>query len=119
MSDHLDRAAEVLRTSKVFRASAAFGVPDEAWVDAATRMVEVLDAAGLLATPEHDAAVAAKAAERVLFVIQDDLDTMRDAHKDAKTWDDALHFVRGYVSGAAINERAHRIERMEKADADA
>lgn len=76
-----------------------------------SRAARALDAAGLLASEEHDAAVAAKAAERVLSVILDDLDTMRDAHKDAKTWDDALHFVRGYVSGAAINERAQHIER--------
>lgn len=55
----ITRAAEVLRTSKAFRASAAFGVPGEAWVDAATRMVEALDAAGWLVSPEHDRKVAA------------------------------------------------------------
>ncbi len=77
-------------------------IPD--WGDVALLM-QSMDAAGLLASPEHDAAVAAKAANRVLAVIQDDLGGMRDTPNYAKTFDDALRFVRGYVSGAAINER--------------
>ena len=39
MSEYLDRAAEVLRETKVFRASAAFGVPYEAWGDCSRMML--------------------------------------------------------------------------------
>ena len=39
MSEQLERAAEVLRETKVFRASAAFGVPNEAWRDCSRMML--------------------------------------------------------------------------------
>lgn len=100
--DHVDRATEVILSGQGIVALRR---------DEAAAYARLLDAAGLLASPEHDAEVAAKAANRVLAVIQDDLGGMRDTPNYAKTFDDALRFVRGYVSGAAINERVQRIER--------
>ena len=39
MSEHLERAAAALRETKAFRASAAFGVPNEAWGDCSRMML--------------------------------------------------------------------------------
>ena len=55
VSDHLDRAAEVLWEATCPDGLRAAMRPD-CWA-----MAQALDAAGLLVTPEHDAAVAAKA----------------------------------------------------------
>ena len=39
MTKHMDRAAEALRGSRVFQASAAFGVPHGAWEDCSRMML--------------------------------------------------------------------------------
>ena len=39
MSDHLERAAATLRGARAFQASAAFGVPHEAWDDCSRMML--------------------------------------------------------------------------------
>ena len=78
MSDHLDRAAEVL------------GGLDE--------RLALLDEAGLLASPEHDAAVAAKA----LREAADDMDDTDDP--------DAIYVYNGDID-KWLRARADRIER--------
>ena len=56
MSDHIARAAEVLHKAWIDRCGVTSPTRDHVHVFA-----RALDAAGLLATPEHDAAVAARA----------------------------------------------------------
>ena len=60
MTDHLDRAAEALAITQKFTQMIDCGsIGDEKRI--ARWLVEAFDAAGLLVTPERDAAVAAKA----------------------------------------------------------
>ena len=61
MSEHIDRAAEVLREhTRVSIVRCHCGWSD-LWRSHAEHVAQALDVAGLLVTPEHDAAVAAKA----------------------------------------------------------
>lgn len=58
MSDHIDRAAEVLHKAWIDRCGVT--APTRDHVDV---FIRALDSAGLLVTPEHDAAVAAEWAD--------------------------------------------------------
>lgn len=110
MTDHIDRAAEIIYVE-------VLGLPDyspdavddhnrhsyrgDCECNASDRVdtrhaAEELDAAGLLASPEHDAEVAAKA--------------LRDA---ADPWQDTLGDTPLFAPGVAdwLHERADRIER--------
>lgn len=124
-ADHIDRAAEVIYVE-------VFGLPDyspdavddhnrhsyrgDCECNASDRAdarhaAEKLDAAGLLATPEHDAAVAAKA-----------LREMRDEMSRWEGWDtrDIGHAFLGESVLDALADAANRIEREAgESDADA
>ena len=104
MSDHLDRAAKAMWEATCPDGLRAAIRPD-CW-----EMAKALDAAGLLASPERDAKVAAKA-----------LRDAADALEGGVTAHDLEAITFGRRSAvAALRDRADRIEREAgESDADA
>lgn len=107
MSDHLDRAAEVLWEATCPDGLRAAMRPD-CWA-----MAQALDKAGLLVTPEHGAAVAAKALREAAEKFA--------AGDWADAWltdgvDDDVSAVRS--TNRWFNDRADRIERGNEGETD-
>lgn len=93
MSDQIDRAAQII-------SGAMFGLTTESMVLAVARD---LDAAGLLASPEHDAAVAAR-------VLRDAADAL-EADAAGPGHGLGAHDAGIFHAALRLRERADRIER--------
>lgn len=74
-ADHIDRAAEIIDAHIRGWPTTAPGLPEH--------IARALDAVGLLATPEHDAAVAAKA-------LRDAAPSFRHDRPSASVWAEML-----------------------------
>lgn len=116
MSDHIDRAAEVIDPVAFSTDWASAPDPRAAaeggWLmDRARDIARALDAAGLLVTPEHDRAVAARA-------LRDTADalpslTEGEGREGIRTWRQTVqdaYSIAVEESQSALRARADRIE---------
>lgn len=106
MSDHVDRAADLL-----WEAIDDEGIEGRLYRQDCHYITATLDAAGLLATPEHDAAVAARALRNAADALDGGIGTSTARFSmDPHDYDSRADY--GYaVAEADLRDRADRIER--------
>ena len=140
-ADHIDRAAEIIYVEVLglpdyspdavddhnrhsYRGDCECNAPERG---DARHAAEDLDAAGLLVTPEHDAAVAAKVLREVVEIFDGDCidlaDELRWTTDAPKGWSEgsvAFAIEATLLFGPWLTARANRIEREAgESDADA